>query len=139
MTKPTERAIFSAEWVLACEYAFLDMAQRLCMIGVLRHISIPSLPVTARQIMIVVALKERPKASVNVDLNIAITLPSGKPASPSDKGAVDLMAYNDFIFVTLRGVPLVEEGAHQIAITISGVPLATLELPVFVQTPGRAN
>jgi hypothetical protein len=119
------------DWIQLCEMAFLDDCDRLCMVGVMTRFPAPELPIAMRQIMIVVRVKDaQPKESFTV--GVSMVTPSGLTLHPQNADGFDIAVTPEYIFITLRDIPLSEEGMHHLAITVgSGAP-ASIHVPVRV-------
>jgi hypothetical protein len=129
------------DWIQLCEMAFLDDCDRLCMVGVMTRFPAPELPIAMRQLMIVVRVKDaQPKESFNVGLSMVT--PSGLTLHPQNADGFDISITPEYLFITLRDIPLSEEGMHRFAITVgSGAP-ASLHVPVRLvknQAPPGGN
>src|SRR5262245_44316895 len=104
-------------WAELCEQAFLDGAGRLCLIGITQRLPIPSLPVTVYQLMIsahVVDVQVGDELSVEV----WITTPRGVSAAPKHPNSLSVGVAAEYLLLTLRDVPLVEEGVYRMAVVI---------------------
>ena len=117
------------DWAQLCEMAFFDDCDRLCMIGVMSRLPAPALPIAMRQLMVVVRI-----ADVEVDetfgIGLSMITPSGVSMTPNHSDGFDIAISSEYIFITLRDVPLAEEGLHRFAVSVgSGTPVS-LDVPV---------
>jgi len=118
------------DWAVLCDSAFLDQHDRLCVIGIVRRITVPSLPLTFRQLTLVARLKDiQPVDEVSVA--IGMVTPSGRHAARPDSGAVAIEMAGEYVLAALHDVPLLEEGAHRFQIQLRGQPVVSLEIPVM--------
>ena len=116
------------KWAELCELAFIDKYDRLCMIGVTTRFAVPSLPLQVRQIMIAVRIGDIQPGNA-VAMGIALTTPSGKVVVPNHGDGIDVNVAGEYILITLRDVPLSEEGFYRFEISIGeheSVPLDVL-------------
>ena len=118
------------DWTVLCELAFLDRQDRLCVIGLTTALPVPHLPVLVNQLMVVARLDElRPVEEIQVAA--AVVSPTGIWKTPSDDDVSIEMA-REFVLVTLRSIPLTEEGIHSFRILIGGQPPASIDVPVVM-------
>lgn len=131
----TDQPAMVAEWAFCCEHATVDAYDRLSIVGMTKHYGIPKLGIAFHRLTIVVVLKERPRPG-DLKMGLKIVSPSGQPASPDKTENVDFSVKLDYLVVTLKRMPLLEEGTYRISLTTNGVPLTTIDVPVFVVAPG---
>ena len=74
------------DWAVLCDSVFLDRQDRLCVIGIVRKLTVPSLPSAVRQFT---------------------------HAARTGSEHVVIEVADEYIFAGLREVPLLEEGAHR--------------------------
>ncbi len=79
------------DWVVMCDHAFLDRQDRLCLIGIVRRLSAPRLPLALNQVMLVARLVDIQQID-EIAISVAILTPSGFCTSPknSDYLAVEM-------------------------------------------------
>jgi hypothetical protein len=119
------------EWTLLCELAFLDQQKRLCIVGVTTELPVPRLPLAVNQLMLVARLADLRKTE-EIEVAAGVTSPAGIwKTPPRGDGLVIEMAHG-YIFVTLRGLPLQEEGVHTFSLMVSGRPPVSLDVPVVM-------
>ena len=119
------------EWAQLCELAFLDNCDRLCLIGVTNRFPVPSLPLAVNQIMIAARVVDvRPGEEHDVSLSVG--LPSGLWTAPDDSEGYDVRSAGEYVLMTIRNLPLHQEGIHRFEVSLdAGVPIV-LEIPVFL-------
>lgn len=133
------------DWAQLCEMAFFDDCDRLCMIGVMSRFPAPALPIAMRQLMIVVRI-----ADIEVDetfgIGVSMTTPSGISMTPNHSDGFDIAISSEYIFITLRDVPLAEEGLHRFAVSVGSESPVCLDVAVRltkkaapVERPVRVN
>jgi hypothetical protein len=120
------------EWAQLCEKAFVDDCDRLCLIGITTRMPVPSLPNAVHQLMIVARVVEL-RVRETIDVGVSITTPSGHCPSPNDPDCLDIEVVADYILVTLRDLPLAEEGIYSFGISLGADPPVTITVPVLLQ------
>jgi hypothetical protein len=119
------------DWTVLCELAFLDRQDRLCVIGVTTALPVPQLPILVNQLMLVARL-DGLRAVEEIEVAAAVVSPTGIWKTPSGDDSVSIEMAREFILVTLRNIPLAEEGIHSFRILIGGQPPATIDVPVVM-------
>ena len=124
------------DWAQLCELAFLDNCDRLCMIGITNRFPVPSLPVAVNQIMIAARVVDvRPGQEFDVGLSVAT--PSGLWTAPNDPDGYEVGIVGEYVLITLRDLPLHQEGIYRFEVSVdSGAPVA-LEIPAFLVSRPR--
>ena len=125
------------KWAELCELAFIDKYDRLCMVGVTTRFAVPSLPLQVRQIMIAVRIDDIQPGNA-VAMGIALTTPSGKVVVPNHGDGIDVNVAGEYILITLRDVPLSEEGFYRFEISIGEDESVTLDVLVRLVSNGIA-
>jgi hypothetical protein len=118
------------DWVVLCELAFLDQHDRLCVVGVTTTLPVPQLPILVNQLMLVARL-DRLKPIEELQIAAAVVSPSGIWKTPSVDDSVSIEMAREYILVTLRSVPLAEEGIHSFRLLIAGLPPISVDVPVL--------
>jgi hypothetical protein len=108
--------------------AFLDDCDRLCMIGVMARFRVPELPIAMRQLMIVVRIVGV-HAEESFGIGVSMATPSGVSLTPKHED-VDIALTADYIFITLRDIPLKQEGMHRFIVTVGKGDLVSVDVPV---------
>src|SRR5262245_36211398 len=120
-------------WLQLCEHAFLDSADRLCVIGLTNRFMVPTLPVAVHHLMLAArVVGVRP--GDELDVGVSVTTPSGLSPSPGDPECVDVSIAGEYILITLRQFPLGEEGLYRFAISLDNNEPVALEVPVLVMS-----
>src|SRR5262245_18175466 len=93
--------------MMLCELAFLDRQDRLCAIGIVRQLTVPSVPIALHHIMLVAQLADLQPVE-ELAIWVGVMTPAGRTSKPtsSDSFAIDVV--HDHVFITLRGLPLAE-------------------------------
>jgi hypothetical protein len=119
------------DWAQLCELAFLDNCGRLCMVGITNRFPVPSLPLAVSQIMIAARIVDiRPGEECDVSLSVA--MPSGLWTAPDDTEGYEVGMAGEYVLMTLRNLPLHQEGIYRFEVSLdAGAPVA-LEIPVFL-------
>jgi hypothetical protein len=115
--------------LIACDLAFLDSHDRLCVIGVTTRFLVASLPARIDRLMLVGRLVGLQPGDA-MDVGVAIGTPGGLWRQPKDAG-FRIEQAGEYLFITLSDVPLTEAGLHRFAVAMGDQEL-TLEIPVTV-------
>jgi hypothetical protein len=127
------------DWALACALAFFDRENRLCVVGITRRLPVPHLPLAVTQLMLVARLVDLATID-DVEIAVAVTAPSGRSLRPSDGDGMVIEMAGEYVLITLRDIPLIEEGLHGFQISLGGQPPTSIEIPVVtVNSPMHAG
>lgn len=118
------------DWALACALAFFDREDRLCLVGITRHLPVPHLPLAIPDLMLVAKLGDV-ALDEEREIGVALMAPSGLWTRPTSDDGIVIEIAGDYLLITLRGIPLMEEGVHAFHISLSGQLAAAIELPVL--------
>ncbi|HKE88167.1 MAG TPA: hypothetical protein VKB50_30635 [Vicinamibacterales bacterium] len=118
------------DWALVCSAAFFDQQQRLCMIGIAREFPVPQLPIVVRQVMLVARLRDLSLVD-EIVVTVAVVTPSGLVNAPVAQNSMVVERAGEFVLVTMRDVPLAEEGAYSFQVALRGQPAVTVDIPVL--------
>ena len=119
------------DWTVLCELAFLDRHDRLCVIGLTTALPVPQLPILVNQLMLVARL-DGLRPVEEIELAAAVVSPTGIWKTPSGDDNLSIEMAREFVLVTLRNIPLAEEGIHSFRILIGGQPPASIDVPVVM-------
>jgi hypothetical protein len=119
------------DWLTACELAFLDRQDRLCVIGMTTHLPVPCLPLELNQLMLVARLTDL-RSVEEVGVRVEVVTPGGLFSSPRDPGCVSIEMAGTFVFVTLRGLPLTQEGVYRFEVGLTEQPPSVVSIPVLM-------
>ena len=126
------------DWAQLCEMAFLDDCDRLCMIGVMTRFAAPALPIAMRQLMVVAKI-DGVQQTESFGIGISLITPSGVSLTPPrHEDGFDIAVTAEYIFITLRDVPLAEEGMHRFAVSLGEGGPVCMDIPVRL-TPKRGQ
>jgi hypothetical protein len=127
------------DWAVACELAFLDAQDRLCVIGVTTRLTLPTLPILVNQLMLVARLADL-RTSEELQIAAAVVSPTGVWQVPSDTDGLTIEIVREYVFVALRGSPIYQEGVHSFRLLLWGLPAVTIDVPaIAVQPAARAD
>ena len=127
------------EWAQLCELAFLDRCDRLCVVGVTNRFPVPSLPLAVHQVMIAARVVEA-KPGEEFDVNLAVQAPNGLWTAPNGPSGYAVAIAGEYVLITLRDLPLSDEGIYRFELSLDSGHPATLEIPVFlVSTPRHSE
>jgi len=118
------------DWTILCELAFLDRQDRLCVVGLTTTLPVPQLPIVVNQLMLVARL-DGLKLIEEIQVAAAVVSPSGIWKTPSVDDSVSIEMAREFVLVTLRSIPLAEEGIHSFRLLIGGLPPVSVDVPVL--------
>lgn len=118
-------------WAQLCESAFLDNCGRLCLIGITRRLPVPKLPLAVYQLMIAAHVVD---VRVGDELNVEawIVTPRGVAAAPNHPDGLSVTVAAEYLLLTLRDIPLAEEGIYRICLAVDGGAPVTLDVPVLL-------
>ena len=117
------------DWVQLCEMAFLDDCDRLCMIGIMTRFPAPQLPIAMRQVMIVLRIADV-QAEESFGIGVSMTTPCGVSLTPPRGDGFDIALTAEYIFITLRDIPLAEEGLHRFTVAVGKSDPVSIDVPV---------
>jgi len=122
-----------------CELAFLDNCDRLCLIGVTSRLPVPTLPIAVNQLMIAAhVLDVRPGETR--DFGVSLTTPSGLSTAPDSPDGIAVQVFAEYVLVTLRQIPLTEEGIYRFTISLGEQEPFQIDVPVWrVSLPAHAE
>jgi hypothetical protein len=124
------------EWAQLCELAFLDSCDRLCMVGITNRFPVPALPLAVNQIMIAARVVDvRP--GEEFDVGLSVQTPNGLWTGPDDPSGYEVWIAGEYVLMTLRNVPLHQEGIYRFELSLAAGGLVTLAIPVFVVSKAR--
>src|SRR5215813_2617582 len=118
------------DWAVLCELAFLDRHDRLCVVGMTTTLPVPRLPILVNQLMLVARL-DGLKRVEEIQVAAAVVSPNGMWKTPSVDDSVSIEMAREFVLVTLRSIPLAEEGIHSFRMLIAGHPPVSVDVPVL--------
>ncbi len=118
-------------WAHLCESAFLDSCGRLCLIGVTARLPVPALPIAVHQLMIAARVIDVAPNS-EFDVAVGIHTPGGAIPAPEDPESLAIEMALDYVLITFRNLPLVEEGMYRFNVSVGADGPLTLEIPVFL-------
>src|SRR5262245_29546083 len=94
------------DWALLCDCAFLDRYDQLSIIGVIRHLPVPRVPLAVPRLMLVAHLAEvTPKDEIEVA--IGLVTPSGRHGARPGSGQVLIDVQREYVLATFRDVAFV--------------------------------
>lgn len=117
------------KWAELCELAFIDKYERLCIVGVTTRFAVPSLPIAVRQIMIAARIADYQPADTFA-VGVTIAMPDGRGMSPNQTDCMDISIEGEYLLITLRDIPLSEEGVHTFEVSIGDHAPVKLEFLV---------
>jgi len=126
------------EWLMACDLAYFDREARLCMVGVTKHLLLPSLPVRLRGLMLVAHLTDvHPGERLSV--GVVVSTPDGDWVGPSNANGIHIEIVDDYILATLRDFPLSDEGTYRFALRLNPEQLVAVDIPVLSMSGSTAE
>lgn len=121
------------DWAVLCESAFLDKNDRLCVIGIVRKLTAPAMPLTVRRLMLVARIADIQPVD-EVAIAVGMVTPSGLHAARTGSDHVSIEMAGEYVLAALHDVPLFEEGAHRFQIKLRGQPVVSVDIPVLACT-----
>lgn len=123
------------EWAQVCELAFLDGTGRLCLVGITTRLPVPSLPLAVYQLMMAAQVVDVGMGE-EIDVEVWLTTPSGLSTTPSHPNGLNITVAGDYLLVTLRDIPLTEEGVYRFSLSVDQGTPVTFNVPVLlISTP----
>ncbi len=118
------------DWAVVCDLAFFDRQERLCLIGMARRISVPRLPLVLGQLMLVARLAEV-KPVEEFEVSMAVVTPTGQWTTPTNPHGVSIVMSGEYVLVTLRDLPLMEEGVYRFQVGLTGQAPVSVEMSLL--------
>jgi len=117
------------DWAVLCDSAFLDRQERLCLIGIIRSLSVPSVPLSVHQAVLVAHLTDIEIVD-EIAVSVGMVSATGRHAAWSGTDTVRIDMAGEYVLATLRSIQLLEEGPHRFQIRLRGQPVVSVEIPV---------
>jgi hypothetical protein len=122
-----------------CELAFLDNCDRLCLIGVTTRLPVPTLPLAVNQLMIAARVVDVRRGE-SIDLGVSIAMPNGLSTAPEQPDGIQVSIFPEYILITLRQIPLADEGIYRFTVSLGDQDPVVIEVPVLlVSRPAYAE
>src|SRR5262245_42912483 len=102
----------------------------MCLIGIVRRLTVPSLPLTLRQVMLVARLKDIQPVD-EVAIVVGMVTPSGGHIVRTGSTNVEIEMAGEYVLAALRDVQLIEEGTHRFQIMLRGQPVVSVAIQVM--------
>jgi hypothetical protein len=109
------------------------------MVGVTTRLPVPTLPLAVRQLMIAARVVDiRPGESLH--LGVSIMMPNGMSTAPDPPDGIQVNVFAEYVLITLRQIPLVEEGIYSFIISLGAQESVVIDVPVLlVSRPAYAE
>ena len=124
------------DWAILCDYAFMDIGKKMCMIGVFDRVFAPAVPSTLRQSSVSLKLLGNP--GENVNFRVEVSRPAGGQLANvggtlviPDTGSADVQ-------FTLAGLPLPDYGPYSVNVFVND-ELAKVSTFVVAQPPPQGQ
>ena len=118
------------EWAILCDYAFLDVHRKTCLVGVFDRVNTPRVPSVLHQSALALKLLGNPNE--NVAFKIEVVRPTGG-ALATFEGSVQLVDTGTAeLQFNMAGLPLPDYGAYAFNIHSGNALLKTI---TFVVAP----
>lgn len=119
------------DWAVLCDLAYLDRFDRLCIVGIARELTPPTLPSTLSRLMLVGRLTELARVE-RVEITVGILTPGGAYlAADSDSDQLRIEMAREYVMVTFTDLPLLEAGIYSFRVQIGDRSAISLDVPVF--------
>jgi len=125
------------EWMVLCESAFFDETGRLCLVGIAKDFPLPSMPLLLHQ-HVPVARIGKIRNGEDLALSFMLRSPSSQWINSESSDAISVRVFQDYLLMTLRNLPLREEGIYRFELSMNDQPAAAIEIPVWL-VPNRSN
>jgi len=119
------------DWAVMCDRAFLDREDRLCLIGVIDRFASSSLPLVINQVMLVARIADV-QPTDEVEVAVGITPPGGRSTPRTSCSSLVIEMAGQYVLVTLRGLPLTEEGVYRFQVLLNSGSITSIDIPVLV-------
>jgi hypothetical protein len=130
ISQATEGApMATIKWAHYCDYAFLDITRRLCMVGVNNELNLPEALPVVLQATTLVALLDGPHAQ-QIKLDFRIVSPGGDVVQP---GKFVLTHEFGYLFVHVHSLQIQAEGVLRFQLDFDGVQVLDLPVPVLLR------
>lgn len=107
------------DWAILCDYAFLDVGRKTCLIGAFSQIFAAAVPATHPQVALVVRFTGQPQEQIKVRLEIVRPITAGGGTIGSVNNEIKLGANGAMEFTTnIVGLPLPDWGDYAFNIHI---------------------
>jgi hypothetical protein len=74
------------------------------------------------------------------EVAVAIVGPNGLFKTPTNGEGIVIEMANEYVLVTLRGLPLIDEGVHTVQVSLAGQAPVVLDIPVLtVRSPSGVD
>ena len=100
----------TCDWALLCDYAFLDVNRKLCLIGIFDRVVAPAVPATQHQAALALKFVGEPKEDVR--LRVEVVRPTGEILAKLEGGGELGEGGTAEIHLGMAGVPLPEFGIY---------------------------
>lgn len=120
-------------WAVLCEAISRDENNRLSLFGVASDLPVPSLPLVLTEHLIVARLSN--SDGNELDVTFGVTTPAGLWVTPIDEEAASVDVSGEYLVITLRSLPLRDEGVHRFEVGLSNGSMASVEIPVWLCAP----
>jgi hypothetical protein len=92
---------------------------------------VPRLPLELNHLMLVARLTDL-RSVEDVGVRVEVVTPGGLFSSPRDPGCLSIEMAGHFVFVTVRGLPLMQEGVYRFEVGLTGQPPSVVSIPVLM-------
>lgn len=124
------------EWAILCDYSFLDVNRKVCLIGIFSQITAASVPATHHQAALALRIMGEPNEKVQI--RVEVTRPAGGllakmegEAGLAETGAGELQ-------LNIAGLPLPDYGPYSFAVYIDDILSKTAVFSVIApMTPPK--
>jgi hypothetical protein len=106
------------KWAELCELAMVDKCDRLCIIGITTRLPVPSIPLVVRQLMVAARISDVQRGEP-LGVGVSMVTPSGQWLAPDQGDGFDVRIDAEYILITLRDIPLYEEGLYRFEVSLN--------------------
>jgi hypothetical protein len=134
-TTQGERSMAECDWAILCDYAFMDSANKMCMIGVFDRVFAPAVPSALRQSSISMKMLGNP--GENLSFRVEISRPSGGQLASVQGALVVPDTGSADVQFNLAELPLPDFGPYSVNVFVNNElsRVATFVVASPPQTP----
>ena len=118
----------TCDWAVLCDYAFLDVNRKLCLIGIFDRILAAAVPATQHQAALALKLVGEPKEQVQ--LRLEVVRPTGEVLARVEGGGELSEAGTAELHMGMAGLPLPDFGIYAFNLYIANELVRTIGVTV---------
>ncbi len=123
-------------WVVLCESTRTDQMNRMSLLGIASHMPVPSLPLVLTEHVVVARLSHQGERE-ELDVAFGVVTPAGLWVTPEDDNAASVAISGEYLIITLRSLPIRDEGIHRFEVGLGNGSSASVDISVWLCQPSR--